>query len=193
MPRTVVKLCRNGGKDSVTKAGRCLKVQVRVRSGTMTVWESEMQGAFLVEPDSCFNTIHNHHGCIIPTIYITSRHLKPTQSGRQLYYDILYITGYPVWGGDFTCVTWQLRRPFFEKRVVAAHEEINKRRKMRRLGVIRNPTLELRQQDNHQPHNSFYCGDVVHWFLQLKRKTQKLACLANISLFVAGDSEKFLE
>lgn len=108
MPRTVVKLCRNGGKDSVTKTGRCLKVQVRVRSGTMTVWESEMQGAFLVEPDSCFNTIHNHHGCIIPTIYITSRHLKPTQSGRQLYYDILYITGYPVWGGDFTCVTWQL-------------------------------------------------------------------------------------
>ena len=94
MPRTVAKLCRNGGRDSVSKGGRCLKVQVRVRSGTMTVWEGEMQEAFLVEPDACFNTIH-HHRYIIPIIYITSRHLKPTLSGHSfimLYYDILYIT-----------------------------------------------------------------------------------------------------
>jgi len=41
---------------------------------------------------------------------------------------------------------------------------------MKWLGAIQNQTLELRQPDNHQPHNSFYCRDAVHWFLQLKGK-----------------------
>ena len=62
------------------------------------------------------------------------------------------------------------KRPFFEKRVVVAHEEINKRRKMRRLGVIRNSTLELRQQDNHQPHNSFIAEMWFIDFYSLKGK-----------------------